>query len=173
MEDFLDILKYILPSVVVFITAYYILKAFLENGTRKKMLEIKLNNQGVITPLRLQAYERIILLLERISPGSLIIRLAKSDMSAKELQALLVQSIRDEFEHNLSQQIYISSTAWELTRTAKEEMTKMVNLAALKLNETATAADLGSMIFEMSSQQAKLPVSNAIEYIKKEVRQMY
>ncbi len=173
MEDFLDILKYILPSSVVFVTAYFILRAFLQNGTHKKLLELKLSNQNVIMPIRLQAYERVILLLERISPSSLILRVSLPGMSASQLQAVLIQNIRDEFEHNLSQQIYISSTAWDLTRNAKEEMIKLVNLAASRLNDQATAIELGSMIFELAMSKDKLPVSNTIEYVKKEVRQLY
>ena len=77
MEDILDILKYILPSGIVFATAYFLLKAFIDNDNRKKLIEIKTNNQALINPIRLQAYERIILLLERISPGSLIMRVAQ------------------------------------------------------------------------------------------------
>ncbi|HOY31831.1 MAG TPA: hypothetical protein PKW80_08145 [Bacteroidales bacterium] len=173
MEDFLDILKYTLPSGIVFATAYFVLRAFLQNSTQKKLLELKLGNQNVITPIRLQAYERITLLLERISPSSLILRVASSGMSAGELQAALVQNIRDEFEHNLSQQIYISPAAWEMTRNAKEEMIKLVNLAASRLNNDASATDLGSIILELAMTQEKLPLNTAIDYIKKEVRQLY
>lgn len=173
MEDLLDILKYILPSLVVFGTAFFILRAFLQNGTHKKLLELKLTNQNVISPIRLQAYERVTLLLERISPSSLILRIAEPGMTASQLQTALIQNIRDEFEHNLSQQIYISSQAWDLTRNAKEEMIKLVNLAASRLNDNASATDLGSVILELSMTQNKLPLNTAIDYIKKEVRQLY
>ena len=173
MEDILDILKYILPSGIVFATAYFLLKAFIDNDNRKKLIEIKTNNQALINPIRLQAYERIILLLERISPGSLIMRVAQPNMTAFQFQTALIQTIRDEFEHNLSQQIYISSNAWELTRNAKEEMIKLVNIAASRLNDNATATDLGSIIFELSMQKNKLPLNQAIEFTKKEVRQLF
>jgi hypothetical protein len=173
MEDFLDILKYILPSGVVFATAYFLIKAFLDNENRKKMLELKMNNQAVSIPIRLQAYERIILLLERISPGSLVIRVTQPGMTAFQLQTALIQNVRDEFEHNLAQQIYLSSPAWELSKNAKEETIKLINIAASKLNESASAIDLGSVIFELSAQTDKLPVTAAIEYIKKEVRQLF
>ncbi len=173
MEDFLEILKYILPSGVVFATAYFLLKAFLENENRKKMLELKMANQTVSIPVRLQAYERIILLLERISPGSLVIRVTQPGMTAFQLQTALIQNVREEFEHNLAQQIYLSSAAWELTKNAKEETIKLINIAASKLNESASAIDLGSVIFELSAHNDKLPVTTAIEYIKKEVRQLF
>lgn len=173
MEGFLDILKYILPSGVVFITAYFILKSFLDNDNRKKLLELKLNNQGLITPLRLQAYERVVLFLERITPASLLMRVSQPGLPASQFQMLLLQNIRDEFEHNLSQQIYISSTAWELVRNSKEEMIKLVNVAASKLNDDAGSADLGRAMLEISVQKDKLPLNAAIDYIKKEVRQLY
>jgi hypothetical protein len=173
MEDFLEILKYILPSGVVFATAYFLIRFFLENENRKKMLEIKMSNQNASMPIRLQAYERIILLLERISPGSLVLRVNQPGMTAFQLQAALIQNIRDEFEHNLAQQIYLSSAAWELAKNAKEETIKLVNIAASKLNESASALNLGSVIFELSANSDKLPVTTAIEYIKKEVRQLF
>lgn len=173
MDDFLEILKYTLPSVVVFLTSFYLLKTMLQNQSHKKMLEIKMGNQKVILPVRLQAYERIILFLERISPSSLVLRIVQPDMSAAQLQKELVENIRNEFEHNLSQQIYISATAWELTRSAKEETIKLINLAATKLNDHATAAQLGSMIFEITAASDKMPSANALDYVKKEVRQIF
>lgn len=173
MEDFLDILKYILPSGIVFATAYFILKTFLENENRKKMIDLKINNQNISLPIRLQAYERIILLLERISPGSVVMRVSQPGMTAFQLQTKLIQNIRDEFEHNLAQQVYVSPTAWELTKNAKEETIKLVNMAAAKLNDKATAVELGSVIFELSANTNKLPVTQAIEFIKQEVRQLY
>lgn len=173
MDDFLDILKYILPSGVVFATAYYVLKVMLDNEQRKRLLEIKLKNQTTITPVRLQAYERIILFLERISPNNLIFRVFDAEFSAAQFQAVLNQAIRDEFEHNLSQQLYISSPAWDMVKNAKEEMIKMVNIAAVQLESDATSTELSGKIFSMSSEISQLPVNKAIEVVKNEVRQLF
>ncbi|MEI6124093.1 MAG: hypothetical protein WCQ95_10765 [Bacteroidota bacterium] len=173
MEELLDILKYILPSGVVFATAYFLFRQYLDSDNRKKLLELKMNNQGLIAPIRLQAYERVILFLERVSPGSLVLRVSAPGMSAFQFQTALIENIREEFEHNLSQQIYLTSTSWELARNAKEEMIKLVNIAASKLNDSANATDLGSVIFELSMQKEKLPVQAAIAYIKSEVRQYF
>ena len=173
MEEILDILKYILPSGVVFATAYFLIRSFLENENRKKLLELKLNNQALINPIRLQAYERVILFLERIAPASILVRTLRPEMSAFQLQTALIQTIRDEFEHNLSQQIYISSTAWDLVKNAKEEMVKLINLSAAKLNDQASATDLSTVILELSMQKDKLPLNSTIEYIKKEIRQYF
>ena len=142
MNEILEILKYVLPSLVVLGTAYCMLKLFFENENRKRMADIKMAGSNVIAPIRLQAYERLALFLERISPESLIMRVHKPEFSALQLQTMLILNIRDEFEHNLSQQVYVSSQAWELLRSAKEDMIKLVNTAATKLNGNATALEL-------------------------------
>lgn len=173
MEVVLEILKYILPAAIVFITAWLLLKAFLENENKRRLLEMKMDRQAMISPVRLQAYERIVLLLERISPGSILMRVAVPGMSAFQLQTSLIQNIREEFEHNLSQQIYLSTAAWELTRNAKEETIKLVNLAASRLNDGADATELSTLILQMSMNQDKSASATAIEFIKAEVRQNF
>jgi hypothetical protein len=173
MDDFLDILKYIIPSGVVFATAYYLLKVMLDNEQRKRLMEIKLKNQTAVTPVRLQAYERIVLFLERISPNNLIFRVYDADFSASQFQTILTQAIRDEYEHNLSQQLYISSPAWDMVKNAKEEMIKMINVAAVQLSADANATELSGKIFAMSSEINQLPVNKAIEVLKNEVRQLF
>jgi hypothetical protein len=137
MEDFLDILKYILPSVITFLASYLIIKRFLDNDYRKKTVDIKMQNQKTIMPVRLQAYERLVLLLERISLPSLIQRTHKQGMSARMLQAELVKAIRAEFDHNLSQQVYITNKSWESVKTAKEETIKAINIAASRVGDDA------------------------------------
>jgi hypothetical protein len=170
MSDFLDILKYILPAGVVFATSYFLIKSFMDNQIRLRELEVKLNGKSIITPIRLQAYERVALLLERISPGSLVMRVQRPDYSVIQLQSALIHSIRDEFEHNLSQQVYLSAYSWELVKEAKEEMIKLVNIAASQLIETATSNDLCTNIFALTLETKKLATSKALDYLKKEIR---
>ena len=134
--------------------------------------DARTEEQKIILPLRLQAYERIILFLERISPNNLIMRLNKPEMTSIQLQALLVKTVREEFEYNLSQQIYISSTAWELVKNAKEETIKLVNVASGKLQESASAGELAKTIFDLAVGKDKLPVNIAIDDIKKEVQKL-
>jgi len=169
MEDVLDILKYILPSLVVFGVSYYIMKLFIENESRKRMLNIKMENAKLITPLRLQAYERIILLLERITPSNLIMRLYKKGISSIEFQSVLIQNIRDEYEHNLSQQIYVSEQSWELVKNAKEEVVKIINTAATLVEDGATSTELSQTIIQKTLEVNDMPTHKAISYIKKEI----
>lgn len=173
MEDILDILKYILPSAIVFATAYYLIKSFLDNDYKKKSMELRMNNQKVITPIRLQAFERVSMLLERISPNTLVMRVHKTGMSARLLQAELLKAIRTEFEHNLSQQIYISTPVWESVKTAKEETIKIINIASARVKDESTGVDLSKAIFEIISQLERLPTQIALENLKKEVRQTF
>jgi hypothetical protein len=169
----LDILKFLLPSIIVFGAGYLTVKNFLDTETKRRLAEIRLANQNVVTPMRLQAYERMAIFLERINPNILITRTHKSGMSARLLQSELTKMIRTEFEHNLSQQIYMSNHAWEMVKTAKEEITKLVNVASSKLPDTATGVELSQMILQISQQIEKMPTQVALEYIKKEVGQVF
>jgi hypothetical protein len=173
--EILDILKYILPSLVVMLAAYSIVWIFIKNETRRRQMDINLASKEIVIPIRLQAYERIILFLERISPGSLVVRMHQPGYSALHFQNVLLNAIREEFEHNLSQQLYISSPAWEMVKNAREETVKLINTAALRLteNETATSDDLSRKIFEMSLQMENYPTYTAIEKIKKELRLLF
>lgn len=170
MNDVLEILKYVLPSLVVLATSYYLLRLFMENEKEKRNSDIKMAGYKIVTPIRLQAYERLVLFLERISPESLIMRVHKTELSATQLQSVILQNVREEFEHNLSQQVYVSTKAWELIRTSREDIIKLVNTAAAKLNSNATATDLSQKIFELSLSENKLITKTALEFLKNEIR---
>lgn len=159
-------------SSIVFLTSYFILKQYLTNEQKKHVLELTLKNREIITPLQLQAYERMVLLLERINPTNLIMRVSDPDMSAQQFQMALISTIRQEFDHNLSQQLYISTRAWEIVKNAKEGTIQLVNSSAMQLNPEATATDLAKTIFEQFVQQESSSLVSALEFIKKEFRSM-
>ncbi len=173
MTEVLEILKYILPSLIVFGTAYYLIRLYLTNDYNKKLLDLKQNNKNLVTPLRLQAFERVIMLLERISPSNLIIRMNNPSFTASQLHIVLVRAIRDEFDHNLSQQVYISSVAWDLLKNAKEETIKLINLAASGLPQGSDYTELATRILELNASIEKSPIAIAQEYIKSEIRTLF
>jgi hypothetical protein len=173
MDQFLDILKYIVPSLVVLATAYLLIEKFLENERHQRNMTFRRESQGLTTPIRLQAYERLTLFLERISPSALVMRVHKSGMSAKLLQAELLKAIRTEYEHNLSQQIYVSPGAWDLIKNAKEETIKLVNTAAINVADEASGVDLGKLMLEVTMKVDKLPGDVALDYLKQEARQIF
>ena len=120
--------------------------------------------------LRLQAAERYVLYLERIAPHRIVMRLNKKGMSAKMLQSEMLRAIREEFDHNLSQQIYVSPVAWKLIKNAKEEMVKLINISSEKMDDGASSFELGKRIFEVASQVEKLPSEIAMDYLKEEIQ---
>ena len=168
-----EILKYIIPAGIVLMTSYLTIWVFLRNETKKRQLEINAASKDIVLPIRLQAYERIILFLERISPNSLLIRVSIPGMSAIQLQTALLNNIREEFEHNLSQQLYISSSAWELTKNAKEEIVRIINSSASRLDGNAASEELSTKIFSMTMEMENLITYLAIDKIKKEIQQIF
>jgi hypothetical protein len=127
----------------------------------------------IILPLRLQAAERLILYLERITPQNLVLRLNRPELSAAEFQSVLVKAIREEFDYNLSQQLYVSAQAWEMLKSAKEETISLVNRAAGTLVQGASSADLIKVIFDLSMEKDRQSSENAIDFLKKEVQLLF
>jgi hypothetical protein len=168
MDELFEIVKIILPAGIVFITTYYLVKNFLDHESRKKTLDLKLANQTVLTPIRLQAYERLVLFLERINPNGMVMR-ANKNTSAAIFQGELLKTIRSEFEHNLSQQIYMSSKTWEAVVRSKEETIKLINVASTKVSPDASGMELAQTIIAVSSQLSELPTKSAIDAIKREI----
>jgi hypothetical protein len=129
---------------------------------------------STMTPLKIQAYERVVIFLERIHPNSLVVRVNKLGMNSHQLHLELIKTIKSEYEHNLSQQIYVSYNAWELLKTAKEEIIKLINVSSTKVAHDSPANELAMMILNItSSLEKKLPNEVALEYVKKEVNQTF
>lgn len=168
MDNAFEIVKIILPAGIVFLTTYYLVKNFLDHENRKRVVDAKIANQAILTPIRLQAYERVILFLERINPSGMVMRLSKTG-SAANFQAELLKTIRSEFEHNLSQQVYMSQKSWDAVVKAKEETIKLINIASGKVSAEATAMDLAQSVVGVASQLTELPTKPSIELIKKEI----
>jgi hypothetical protein len=174
MDAFIEILKIILPATAVFFAAFFIVKRFLDNDQKRREHELKKNNLSTMTPLKIQAYERVVIFLERIHPNSLVVRVNKLGMNSHQLHLELIKTIKSEYEHNLSQQIYVSYNAWELVKTAKEEIIKLINVSSTKVAHDSPANELAMMVLNItSSLEKKLPNEVALEYVKKEVNQTF
>jgi hypothetical protein len=137
------------------------------------MMAMKGENQKMITPLRLQAYERLIILLERTNLSSLITRTHKAGMSARMLQSELLKNIRTEFDHNIAQQLYVTNKSWDSIKTAKEETIKTINIAATQVSDSAPAMDLVNILFDIITKVDRLPTEIAIDILKMEARQLF
>lgn len=172
-NDITSLLFYLAPLLIAMGGVYLLVKKMFDRDYKIKLIESKRMLQKEILPLRLQAYERVTLLLERISPSNLLIRVMHPEMSARQLQSELINTIRTEFDHNLSQQVYISPQAWLLMRNAKEDIVKTINLAAGQCEPDSKAIDLSNKIFEVMLRSEDVSVQKAIDFIKAEVSQFY
>ncbi|MCC7332456.1 MAG: hypothetical protein IT232_07600 [Flavobacteriales bacterium] len=173
MNELFEIAKYSIPALVVFVATFLILKKFMDNEYRKQLLEIRKSNSNYTTPLRMQAYERMLLFMERISLNNLVSRVAVQGMTARQLQSDLIVTIRAEYEHNLTQQLYVSSGVWDSIKLAKEEVIKIINIATVQVGPDAMGSELSKKVFEILLSLESSPTQVAINQIKKEVRQYF
>jgi hypothetical protein len=153
MGAILEVAKYTLPAVVVLIAAYLIVQKFLVNDTERKQLAIFGENTKHTISMRLQAYERLAMLLERMEPRAMMSRFYSSSATSQDLQLAIIQSIRSEFEYNLSQQIYVSKEVWQTVRSAIEQEIAMVNAMGSQLAVGAPAKDLLNLLSNFAMEQ--------------------
>lgn len=172
MEILADILKITLPALIVFLTAWLVLQNMIKNDQDKRKQELILQNSRTVTPIRLQAYERIVLFLERISLESLLLRVSLQDMTAQQLHSAMLNAIRSEFEHNLSQQIYMSQQAWEVVRNARSNMIKLINNEVESLPPDSSAMSLSKKLLEKIIELEQEPTRAAIDFVKAEIGRM-
>ncbi|HLP05134.1 MAG TPA: hypothetical protein VK152_06870 [Paludibacter sp.] len=171
--DYADIIKLVLPALLVMLTAYLLLNKLLRNEERRQNFELRKNSQPVVTPVRLRAYERLTLVLERTMPSTLILHVAKPAMTNMELQTELLATIRQEFGHNLSQQIYVSNEVWSLVRSTQESLLRLVNTCAAQCKPNESASALAELIIKVYGSSDRTPGELALEKLKNEVRTFF
>ena len=170
LNSFLQIL---LPGGLVLLGVYLTVKSFLQKDFEKRALELRAQHTETVLPLRLQAYERVALLLERSSPHNLILRLNNSAFNAAQLQSTLVSEVREEFNHNLSQQIYVSMEVWALTRNAIEEIIGLINTSAQGIDPEQPSLVLARRIFETLIERNEDPIDRAMRQLKEEIQTIF
>jgi len=170
---FLDILKYTVAGLGVVWIAFYLIKPYLDKNERIQLLEFKKSIANQTLPLRLQAYERIVLFMERINPENMLIRLNAPGYSAMELHSIIITEIRSEYQHNITQQIYVSSRAWGVAKRVKDDTLNIVTGATKSLPETASGLDLGRAILNQLSQMENNPYEIGAELIRKDLEDLF
>ena len=135
--------------------------------------ELKKQRQDFFLAHRMEAYQRVILYMERIHPSSIVLRMNQPNMNALVLQTLVLKAIREEYDHNVAQQMFISSNAWNLLKNAKEETVKLINVAASQLGAEASANDLATAVITLSAEINPLPSEIAINALKAEFQQLF
>ncbi|WP_337044655.1 DUF7935 family protein [Emticicia sp. 17c] len=173
MEIIAELLKILIPAAAVLYGMYLTTQTFLQKQFEQKQLELKQKNTELITPLRLQAFERMTLFLERITPNNLLVRLGSNSIHVLDFQQLLLREIREEFNHNLAQQVYLSHEAWEKIRHAMNEVVTLINTSAAELPTDAPALDLSKRIFEKVITEGKQPTTEALRFLKEEIQTLF
>ena len=171
VDKIFEVFLYAVPALITGMIAYYFFKEHTKNEDGRRRFLLHKDLQVNSLPLRLQAYERMVLFLERISPSKLLVRVNPTSSDENAYESLLVATIEQEFEHNLSQQIYISEECWNIIVAAKNATIQLIRKAGL-LEKTGTADKLREVILtEMMEKRA--PSDAAISYIKDEVSDMW
>jgi len=167
----IELLSYTLPAIITGLVAYNFFNLHTKNEEGRRRYLLHKDSQSALLPLRLQAYERMTLFMERINPSQLLVRITPHSEDKNEYQNFVIAQIEQEFEHNLSQQIYISDECWSIIITAKNATIQMLRLATK--NERVNNADQLREVILSDLLEKQSPSSAALAYIKNEVGQLF
>jgi len=173
MDALIEFIKILVPASVVLYAAYLLVRMLIQKEIDMKKLEVRGKSIETVLPTRLQAYERMTLFLERISPQNLLVRLTATGMTSREFHQLLLTEIRNEYNHNVAQQVYMSENVWNLIKNAKEDLIVSINDASSEMRGDSTSLDLSKKIFEKSINKQVDPIAHALSELKKEIQQTF
>ncbi len=173
MNVILEIIKLTVPGLIVFATAYYVLKQYLDNQRAMKQIELKQNSQNTTTPLRLQAYERLSLFCERINLPSLMLRVRNNAMDAGQFKAFLLLNIQQEYEYNITQQVYVSDQLWEIVKISRDDSVSTISLASEMVNNQSDSTELAQAIISILEKRGVTAIDMALQAIKKEAAVLF
>ncbi|MDG3581985.1 hypothetical protein [Galbibacter pacificus] len=164
----IELLFYVLPAVVTGAIAYYFFSLHTKNEEGRRRYLLHRETEKTALPLRLQAYERMALFLERINPSKLLLRVAPESADKNQYEGLLIASIESEFDHNLAQQIYITDECWNVIKTSKNATIQLIRKAGMNAENANKLRE--EVLNELMEKQA--PSYTALGYIKKEIREL-
>ncbi len=173
MEEFLNIVMGVVPAVVVGVVSYMLINRFLEAEKGRHIMEIKREAVKFSIPVKMQAYERMILLLERLDPVKSVNRVIKPGMTSRELQRKVLSDIRNEFEHNITQQLYVSKTTWEEVKKAKDEAMKLLAITITRTPDQGDAIEYTKVLIQVLAEVNASPTSAAIDVVRHEAKKIF
>lgn len=164
----LEIIKITVPALIVYITVYSLLKHFLENQHKMKLVDLKQGQQKEALPLRLQAYERLSLFCERVSLPNLLLRTRRDGMTASELRLALLLGIQSEYEHNITQQVYVSDQLWQIIKVARDDAMNTISLVAESVDPKADGKEFAKALIDILTRRGGTGLEKALLAVKKE-----
>lgn len=173
MDALIEFGMILLPASLVLYAAYLLVRSFIQKDLDIRKLEVRAKAIETVLPNRLHAYERMTLFLERMSPQNLLVRLNSGSIPARDFHQVLLTEVRNEYNHNVSQQVYISEEVWELIKNAKEDLIVNINDAASEMTEQSTSLELSKKIFEKTMGKAVDPLAHALTELKREAHRIF
>ena len=167
----IELLSYTLPAIITGVVAYYFFNLHTKNEEGRRRYLLNKDTQKDSLPLRLQAFERMTLFLERINPGKLLIRVSPNSEDKNDYENLLISSIEQEFEHNLTQQIYMSDECWTVIVTAKNATIQMIRRT--NMSDRVDSANKLREVIMNDLMDKQSPSAVALSYIKNEVKYLF
>ncbi|WCO02934.1 DUF7935 family protein [Psychroserpens ponticola] len=169
--DILGLLLYCVPAIITGAIAFFFFREHVENENNRRNFLIQKDLQKDALPLRLQAYERISLFLERIKPSKLLLRAKPTSSKKEDYESLLIANIEQEFNHNLAQQIYVTDQCWSITSTAKNATIQIIRKATL--SDKVDSADKLREVILSEMMEKRSPSDAALSFIKEEVSDIW
>jgi hypothetical protein len=167
----LEIATYTLPAIITGGVAFGLLHKFFKNEENKRKFELLRENQRLGLPIRLQAYERIVLFLERINPINLMMRVEPNSLDPQSYATLLVHTIQTEYEHNIAQQIYFTQESWEIILKAKNSIITQIRRFSIE-GEVVSGEELRTKLLQELTQTESASAV-AISFIKEELKRVF
>ncbi|HON19099.1 MAG TPA: hypothetical protein PK990_08020 [Salinivirgaceae bacterium] len=172
MEQIFDIVRWILPSFMVFIAMWLVMAKFQIIERQKQLHEQQKKDSQTLLPIRLRAHERMLLFLERIDPEAMVMRMQRPNITVQEFHSQMLREIRQEWNHNVTQQLYLSDKTWIIIKNAKENVVKIINTEAGKLKPGDPSIKLSQVLLENFSRNDS-PTKEAIDALKNDIRQLF
>ena len=158
---FMEVIKYTLPAIIVFLTIYFLFKEFFKGQRELAILKDRSEHRDKMAAIKLQAYERLMLYCDRMDVVNMAMRLNNKDMNAKDLMQAMLISIQKEYEHNATQQMYVSETLWKVISQAKSSTIKLIASAFESVNDQDSAQVLLRAISEKMDSVQLNPADQA------------
>lgn len=173
MENMSELVLFTLPFIILIAIILFLVYYLLRFEKLRAISKQKNKNASVILNMRLQAFERLLLFLERISPQQLVVRNNDPNLSVAAFQMNLISNIREEYEHNLVQQLYVSDESWAKTEQARSWVMKLINDAAATFNDEDSSRELAMLIVEKEMKAGENYIGIAIKQLKQEIRELF
>lgn len=168
-----DISVILLIITALITTTIVLFNKWLRFKERAWAFQLKQDNNKALAPLRISAYERVVIMLERIAPQALVMRLSTKAVTAGGLQMDLIKAIREEYDHNVSLQMYVSPECWERVRRAKDESAELIKVAYTKVRPESNALELSRAILALEAEVGNGSIKDALLGVRIEMTKYF